>query len=58
MTMNLNSMAQALDYVDKRELYYSGNLRQAQNLNALTHHHFLVSDCDDFGDLLPSYVFV
>ena len=58
MTMNLDSVAQALKNVEKRELYYAGNLRRSEKLKALTHHHFILPDCDDLGDLLPSYVFV
>ena len=56
--MNLQSMAQALNNVEKRELYYAGNLRRDKKLKSLSHHHFIVPDCDDLGNLLPAYVFV
>ena len=58
MAMNLQSMAQALNNVEKRELYYAGNLRRDKKLKSLSHHHFIVPDCDDLGNLLPAYVFV
>ena len=54
----MQSMAQALNNVEKRELYYGGNLRRDKNLKSLTHHHFIVPNCDDLGNLLPAYVFV
>ena len=51
-------MKQALNDMNKQELYYSGNLRRKQKIKALTHHHFVVPDCDDLGNLLTTYVFV
>ena len=42
----------------KRQLYYGGNLKRHKKLKALSQHHFIVPDCDDFGDLLQAYVFV
>ena len=51
-------MAQALGSLEKRQLYYGGNLKRHKKLKALSQHHFIVPDCYDFGELLQTYVFV
>ena len=64
--MGLNGLAQfwckkplPLGSLEKRQLYIlGGNLKRHKKLKALSQHHFIVPDCDDFGDLLQTYVFV
>ena len=58
MALDMQSMAQALGSLEKRQWYYEGNLKRHKKLKTLSQHHFIVPDCDDFGDLLQSYVFV
>ena len=52
MALDMQSMAQALGSLEKCQLYHRGNLKQHKKLKALSQHHFIVPDCDEFGDLL------
>ena len=36
----------------KHQWYYGGNLKRHKKLKTLSQHHFIVPDCDEFGDLL------
>ena len=42
----------------KQTSYYAGNLKRQKKIKTLAHHHFLISDCDEIGNLLQTYVFV
>ena len=58
MGLNLKELPNALNEIDKQTSYYAGNLKRQKKIKALAHHHFLISDCDEIGNLLQTYVFV
>ena len=58
MDLNLKELSNALNEIDKQTSYYAGNLKRQKKIKALAHHHFLISDCDEIGNLLQTYVFV
>ena len=65
MTFNLKSLDEAVkliplvnDAVDKRELFYVGNLKKFGQCKPLQQYHYLVSDTDHLGNLTHNDVFV
>ena len=52
-TFNLNQLSNEVSQIENRQLdKYVGNLKREKKGSALRHHHFLIADCDDKGNLI------
>ena len=58
MALNMQTISNALANIDRRVTYYAGNIKRQKQLTALTHHHFVLPDCDETENLSSPLVFV
>ena len=54
----MTNISNLLNDISKQDHYYLGNVKRTKSLNALAHHHFVIPDCDESGNLLTTFVFV
>ena len=58
MALDLTNISNVISDISKQEMYYIGNMKREKAMKALTHHHFVLPESDDTGNLLSSFVFV
>ena len=54
----MTNISNLLNDISKQDHYYLGNVKRTKSLKALAHHHFVIPDCDESGNLLTTFVFV
>ena len=58
MALDLTNISNVISDISKQDMYYIGNMKREKALKALAHHHFVLPECDETGNLLSSFVFV
>ena len=58
MALDLMNISNVISDISKQAMYYIGNMKHEKAMKALTHHYFVLPECDKTGNLLSSFVFV